>query len=268
MNTMSCDLEPERPDESNQSSEWNHRSDCENDEAVHKIIERNKKRKNDFMFDLELDNPNERAALRSDDVFFDMKPRWRRAYMMELNRQESEINKKNDIILLCPDDSCKPVEALIHDRAYTETILSKCETSPKSPTFRPTTSKDREKDESPCGVDVFEPRSVYFWQRSMAWSEDGDEPSSDNKRHDQDDIRQQLSVPAKLGKECAPGSDYGAKKSLRPVVLQQGSRGRLSSSKTKTFRQTDVDKVTSIFWEERVLNDPGYLEKMANLSII
>jgi hypothetical protein len=241
-------------------------SDDENDEGINQALLNTKKRKNDevnILFDPELENPNERAALQSDDVFFDMKPRWRRAYMQELHRAQSAKNMKNDVVLLCPDEDCKPLEALIHDCDYTQDKSSNYETIPKSPTFRlrVAMSHGDGQGESPCGVDAFESGRVYFWQRSLAWSEDGDE--SPQMRHDQDDIRKHLSVPAKLGREYAENK-CDTQKSLRELALEKDFRIRASTM--KSFRQTYVDKITQIHWEEKVL-DATDLEKMANLSI-
>jgi hypothetical protein len=240
-------------------------SDGENDEGVNQALLNIKKRKNDevnILFDPELENPNERAALQSDDVFFDMKPRWRRAFMQELHRAQSAKNMKNDVILLCPDEDCKPLEALINDCDYTQDTASTCQTIPKSPAFRlrVAMSHGDGQGESPCGVDAFESGRVYFWQRSLAWSEDGDE--SPQIGHDQDDIRQHLSVPEKLGREYADNKRE-TQKSLRQLALEKDFRCRVST--TESFRQTDVDKITQIRWEEKVL-DATNLE-MANLSI-
>jgi hypothetical protein len=228
---------------------------------VDEIRQNSKKRKNDYvLFDPEMENPNEKAALKSDDVFFDMKPRWRRAFMQELHRQES-AKEMTAVVLLCPDEQCKPPEDLIDDSDLAEKSHTNGHVLPKSPTFRQATRNGGGQSGSPSGVDAFERGRVYFWERSLAWSEDGDDTVPSHR--DQQDIRLHLSVPEKLGREFANSKLAG--KSLRELATgRKLNRNRLAT--TKMFREADVDKVTQIHWEEKVL-DGIDLEKMAKLSI-
>jgi hypothetical protein len=241
-----------------------HDSDGCDDQDSEQISKRRKSNQVRIPFDPEMENPNEKAALNSDDVFFDMKPRWRRAFMQELHRRDSAKNR-NDMILLCPDDDCKPPEELIDEDDGADKISSKGALVPKSPTFRQgtKTSQGSGKGDSPCGVDNFESGRVYFWQRSLAWSEDGED--TPKPYQDQDDVRNHLSVPEKLGREYADDNQFVPQKSLRQLSLENNVRSKGHSTPI-SFQRIDMDATTRIHWEEKVL-DASDLEMIAKLSI-
>jgi hypothetical protein len=118
-----------------------------------------------------------------------------------------------------------------------------------------------------------------LWERSLAWSED-DDSDEDSIIHPSnvlrgDDIREHLSVPKHLGKQFAETNIYEVASgqnaphlrrspSSRIKTLETDSRHKLPGS--KMFRQTDVDNVTEIHWEEKIL-DTTALDLMAKLSL-
>ncbi|KAG7366969.1 hypothetical protein IV203_029639 [Nitzschia inconspicua] len=154
--------------------------------------------------------------------------------------------------------------------------------TPKTPLFqhyRRQSSSSHESD-SPCSVAALTRGcGACFWERSLAWSEDEEDdedgivhPTLTNKAKD---IRDHLSVPKHLGREYAEThelrkstSDFPAHvrrpSSSRVVTLESDSRHKIRGA--KMFRQTDVDKVTEIHWEEKVLETTA-LDLMAKLSL-
>jgi hypothetical protein len=227
-----------------------------------------KKRKNDevdVLFDPYLNNPNERAALKTEDIFFDMNPRWRRAYMQELHRQKESEVMQTDMVLLCPDNDCIPAEPLDEDDESCDAVSKP--NRRRRPTFRESNQRrsvDGDGD-SPCGVDNFECGRVYFWHRSLAWSEDGDEKKVPSFRNDQEVIRNHLSVPMNLGKEFPSSSSTpttpDAKKPLEYFSLRSL---RSPQSEETLLEHCDLDHATFVHWEEKVVNFD--LEMIAHLS--
>jgi hypothetical protein len=225
-----------------------------------------KKRKSDevnVLFDPHMNNPNERAALKTEDIFFDMNPRWRRAYMQELHRKKESEVMQRDMIMLCPDNDYIPAEPLDEDDESSR------------PTFRESSmrrSVDGDGD-SPRGVDDFQCGRVYFWHRSLAWSEDGDEKKIPSSSNDQEVIRNRLSVPMNLGKEFSSSpspSPSSSSTSTTPAAkkpLASFSLRSLPSSQSREtlLEQCDLDHATFVHWEEKVVNFD--LEMIAQLSL-
>jgi len=203
--------------------------------------------------DPSLQNPNEMAALRSSgDVFFDMKPRWRRAYMQEMTRK-----REGEVVLLCPDDSEKPLIELMgssedeeEDGSFTDPgterhtpeVSSFVRTPTQKHDSKPTSIADstfREvfgNDDSPCGiVEGLGCGNIYFWQRSMAWSDDEGED------------RQQPSA--------------SARHSLRQVSMEKKPRNRITVP--QRFQKKRDNEVTQIHWEEKILD----LQRLAELKL-
>jgi hypothetical protein len=232
-----------------------------------------KKRKNDefnFLFDPYLNNPNERAALKTEDIFFDMNPRWRRAYMQELHRQKESEDMQSDMIMLCPDNECIPAEPLHEDDGSLSDVVSKPSIRSR-PTFRERNQRRSvgSDGDSPCGVDDFGCGRVYFWHRSLAWSEDGDEKKVPSSSNDQEVIRNHLSMPMNLGKEFSSASSSASSPSTTPAAkkpLASFSLRSLRSSQSEEtlLEQCDLDHVTFVHWEEKVVNFD--LEMIAPLS--
>jgi hypothetical protein len=225
-----------------------------------------KKRKNDDLFEPYLSNPNERAALKTEDIFFDMNPRWRRAYMQELHRKKESKVMQSDMIMLCPDNNCIPIEPL-DENDESSNVVSKTNIR-RRPTFRESNQRRSVDGDggSPLGVDDFECGRVYFWHRSLAWSEDGDEKKATSFRNDQEVIRNHLSVPMNLGKEFSSSSSAtsttpAAKKPLESFPLRSL---RSSQSGETLLEQCDSDHATFVHWEEKVVKFD--LEMIAHLS--
>jgi hypothetical protein len=152
---------------------------------------------------------------------------------------------------------------------------------PMSPSFRQIQYKHSTSitdGDSPCGVDALSRGcGACFWKRSLAWSED-DEDSDDSivqidkktmTLTGRNALREDLSVPKHLGKaehitNNGRQSPVQRSSSCRVITLESDSRHKLPSA--KMFRQTDVDNVTEIHWEEKIL-DTSTLEMMAKLSL-
>lgn len=148
--------------------------------------------------------------------------------------------------------------------------------APLSPSFRKIQYRNSSNNssinegDSPCGVDaITRGCGACFWERSLAWSED-DEDSDDSIVHTDygpsSALRDHLSVPEHLGKEHMNDGRRSPirRSSSRVITRESDSRHKLGSA--KMFRQTDVDNVTEIHWEEKVL-DTTALEMMAKLSL-
>ena len=225
-----------------------------------------KKRKNDevnVLFDPYMNNPNEWAAafLKTEDIFFDMNPRWRRAYMQEFHRQkESEVSMQNDMIMLCPDNDCTPAEPLDEDDESSRQ------------TFRENyqrQSVDGDGD-SPSWVDEFQCGRVYFWHRSLAWSEDGDELKAPSSRNDQEVIRNQLSMPVNLGQDFSFSlSSSSSSTSTAPAAKKSSESFYLRSLPNSQYGETllercDLGHLTFVLCEEKVVNFD--LEMIVHLS--
>jgi hypothetical protein len=148
--------------------------------------------------------------------------------------------------------------------------------APVSPSFRKIQYRNSSNNsslyegDSPCGVDALTRGcGACFWERSLAWSED-DEDSDDSIFYTDygpsSSLRDHLSVPEHLGKEHMNDGRRSPirRSSSRIITVESDSRHKLPSA--KMFRQTDVDNVTEIHWEEKVL-DTSTLEMMAKLSL-
>ncbi|KAL3915181.1 MAG: hypothetical protein SGILL_005767 [Bacillariaceae sp.] len=169
--------------------------------------------------------------------------------------------------------------------APSASIAAKAPPTPVSPAFlQPRTqSVSRNEGDSPCSVAaITRGCGACFWERSLAWSEDEDS-DDDSIVHSRmimrsGSITEHLSVPEHLGKEFVEAktriagparSSRGGVPLRRPptsrtVTLETDSRHKLPGA--KMFRQTDVDKVTEIHWEEKVLDDSA-IDLMAQLKL-
>jgi hypothetical protein len=161
-------------------------------------------------------------------------------------------------------------------------VTSKTSPAPETPLFRHYRhqSSSSHEGDSPCSVAALTRGcGVCFWERSLAWSEDEDDDDDDGILHPSltqkaQNIQDHLSVPQHLGKDFAKKPEvtrsinrpahFRRPSSSRVVTLERDSRHKLRGS--KMFRQTDVDQVTEIHWEEKVL-DTTALEMMAKLSL-
>lgn len=223
----------------------------------------------------EPDYLNGNASLNKNDG---TKPRWRRAVGMQERRDSRQHT--NDIILLCPDDNCRPPELLVGDdeSSSQEPLDLPCLEDRKlnSPiTFRTLAMKAREngdssKDLSPTGV--VESGQVHFWQRSMAWSDDEGEDDDDESCDSdaiKEDICHHLCFPQMLGNECT-NQDTPHRTPERQHRLRRPRRKILQHPRTFSldiFRAPDpVEHTSEIFWEEKVFTTED-LEKMATLAI-
>ena len=167
------------------------------------------------------------------------------------------------MVILCPYDECQLPGVFAED----DDGLERGSTAPLSPTFRK--AAEPGKDGSPVGVDNFEHGRVYFWQRSLAFSEDGEDSSSQatkstasNRRRLDPAIQEELSVPSELGQP----NDRGRRSTgiCSSSIASTSRRIELPAS----FRQVDEggDGVTEVHWEEKVF-DFSDLEMFSQLSI-
>ena len=118
--------------------------------------------------------------------------------MQELHRQIASTQKENDVILLCPDDAdCTPADAFDYDEVLRDSSndsndsVYRAPNTPKGKDFFRSDDgvfshpKDEDPSYSPVGVDGMDWGRVYFWHRSLAWSEDGDE-EAEEEYYDED----------------------------------------------------------------------------------
>lgn len=225
-------------------------------------------------------------------VFSDMNSQFQQPLQQLVSNQEDEdetpvprLRHQTSSIFAPPPK--KEVETLSTQEKETSDIPDiratvKTMSMPDTPLFRHyrhQSSSSHESGESPCSVAALTRGcGACFWERSLAWSEDEDDdddgilhPSLTNRVND---IREQLSVPKHLGKEFieaqehyqghAPHKHIRRASSSRVVTLETDSRRKTRGH--KMFRQTDVDKVTEIHWEEKVL-DTTAIDLMAQLSL-
>jgi hypothetical protein len=222
------------------------------------------------------ENPNETNALKSPDVFFDMNDRWRRAYMQEMYRGTS-TSKATDLVLLCPDD------LLIASIFSEDESISAPNPPPRSSPlrkdfFRETQnrrSKALDDDTSPCGVvDVpLDAGHIYFWHRSLAWSEEESDDLTRIQIHDQDQILEHLSIPAKLGREYAsedpPLQSSTPHLGVHSLTNHHRAIRRDLTSHTSTLENIELDNTILVHWEEKVLSpsDTAHVKLMSRLTI-
>ncbi|VEU38484.1 unnamed protein product [Pseudo-nitzschia multistriata] len=135
------------------------------------------------------------------------------------------------------------------------------------------------------------------WECAVPWRGDSDEDDDDDKQdqeeysydknyilrretsHDAEAIREHLSFPKRLGREYVSQSTEESRQqrnsttinrtirrtpSSRLTTLESDSREKLPGS--KMFRRTEINKVTEIHWDEKVL-DTATIEQMAKLSV-
>jgi hypothetical protein len=202
--------------------------------------------------------PNEKAALDRHEVFFDLKPRWRKASTHKL--QESQ--NTSDMVLLRPDEDFKTALLLIDEYDGSEQPHFRDEDLLRSPTFRPSLGNKYISYRSPCTVNSFEQgKKVYFWHRSMAWTDDGEEEAP--SKYIAGDFCQHLSVPERLGKDSTEESTHTV-----PTTKKLAMDRRIRRRPQSTFSSHEVksNKVTPIHWEEKVV-DAIYLKEFANLKL-
>lgn len=224
------------------------------------------------------------------DVFFDMNSRWQQAFQLEKGRQDEgdeipmhHLSEASSIFstprkeIISPYPKEEEPKIIPDIRSITNTAPT-----PETPLFRHFRhqSLSSHESESPCSVAALTRGcGACFWERSLAWSEDDDDDTDDGivhpvQNHQSKIIREHLSVPKHLGKEFAETQEVRKSRprtthirrpsSSRTITLETDSRHKMPGA--KMFRQTDVDKVTEIHWEEKVL-DTTALEMMAKLSL-
>mmetsp|Transcript_3083 Transcript_3083/g.4878 ORF Transcript_3083/g.4878 Transcript_3083/m.4878 type:complete len:325 (-) Transcript_3083:88-1062(-) len=219
--------------------------------------------------------PQQKSALDNiGDVFSDMNSRWQRAFQQGMGYHDDEDDEKEDHprLDLVGRSNLKPLMDEVDSGEVRPPPL------PTSPTFRKIEYKHSSslEGDSPCSVEMFSRGcGACFWERSLAWSEDDDDDTEDDgivqpsttALFANTSLREHLSVPKHLGKEFAQIPErkgHFRRSSSREVTVESDSRHRLPSA--KMFRQTDIDNVTEIHWEEKVL-DTSTLEMMAKLSL-
>eukprot|EP00536_Pseudo-nitzschia_multiseries_P005493 jgi/Psemu1/12676/gm1.12676_g len=139
------------------------------------------------------------------------------------------------------------------------------------------------------------------WECALPWRDDSEDDYDDTKdnddeedddddgdwiirrsvsRQDAESVREHLSFPKHLGKEYVsqPTAEESRRErntpsisrairrtpSSRLTTLESDSRQKMPGS--KMFRRTEINKVTEIHWDEKVL-DTSTLERMARLSV-
>ena len=221
----------------------------------------------------------------------------------------------NNLFLLCPDVNCRPFELIFGDDDDDDEDSDDTSSSqnkepkdripvkpigkeaPESPaTFRSQVAMDKgtsyfnnsaiNNEASPTGVaDLYSSTSsmrqndVYFWQRSLAWSDEDDSDSSDSDREPEDDIWHHLSFPNiarkdsnanSTPKEQAKPPPPGRRSGRRRMYMRTQRKGphhhRRAASLNIFQPPAPVDNSSEIFWEEQVV-DVDHLEQMARLSI-
>lgn len=227
-----------------------------------------------LMYEQASENPSGTEQQNSNGgLVLGMNSRWHNSFMQDLDRHDDQ----NDASSLWPSDGHMGSAKSLFDEIETnESDLANSTSSLASRTpilFRPpvcTKQQSSFEGDSPCAVDAFTGPCFSFWDRSLAWSEDDDEDEHGiNEPHWRSgNVLEHLSVPKHLGKEHAPPQQVFTRPSRQPMsrlrTLESDSRHKLSSA--KMFRQTDIDNVTEIHWEEKVL-DTSELELMAKLSL-
>ena len=233
--------------------------------------------------------PPKNALENIGDVFSGMNARWQQAFQPDIGRPprpEVEAEKSfhplsGSGIFTKPKDppGAKNGAAI----APSTPVVTKTIPTPLPPSFqhfREASSGSNEGD-SPCSVAALTRGcGACFWERSLAWSED-DDSDDDSIVHSRTirrsgSITEHLSVPKHLGKEFAEtkvatpntgkqgGVPLRRPSMSRTITLESDSRHKLPGA--KMFRQTDVDKVTEIHWEEKIL-DTTTIDLMAQLSL-
>jgi hypothetical protein len=261
------------------SSPVNDHNNNNNNNSERMIVEVTSKSEN-IIFDRTLpENPNETNALNSPDVFFDMNDRWRRAYMQEMYRGTT-TSKDTDLVLLCPDDLLI-ASMFSEDESITTVSNPPPRLSPPMPKdfFRDTQNRRSKAldndDTSPCGVvDVpLDAGHIYFWHRSLAWSEEESDDMTRIQIQDQDRILEHLSIPAKLGREYAnenpPLPSSTPHLGVHSWTDHHRAIRRDSTSYTSTLEKVELDNTTRVHWEEKVLSpsDTSHVELMSRLTI-
>jgi hypothetical protein len=232
-----------------------------------------------LMFDHLSENPTEISALNNiGPSNVDSNSQWRNAFMHEPIRsydqnrsgeiRPSKDNTDHGISLL---DRIEPTDS--------DLGASTVSSVPVTPTFlRPpvyTKQHSSFEGDSPCAVDAIARGCFSFWDRSLAWSEDDDDDQDDCTIHESythrksGDVLDYLSVPKHLGVEDSTQlPEFMRPSSIRSMsrvrTLESTSRHKLPTA--KCFRQTALDNVTEIHWEEKVV-DTSALGMMANLTL-
>jgi hypothetical protein len=234
-----------------------------------------------LMFDLVSENPAAADTAANNDsgsVLVDKNPLWRppAPSMQGVPRRDGQ--NRADFLRSSAGLIRTPAKSLVDEIENEESDLatkSTCSSStPRTPAlFRPAVVYTKQpssfEGDSPCAVDAINHGCMSFWDRSLAWSEDEDDDDDDDQcrmfepQRRYGDVLEHLSIPKHLGREhAAPQPALTVPTRVRTV--ESNSRHRLPSA--KMFRQTDVDNVTEIHWEEKVL-DTSTLELMAKLSL-
>jgi hypothetical protein len=231
--------------------------------------------------------PPKNALENLGEVFVDMNARWQQAFQSEMGRPPRHLVEAETSfhplsgsgIFTKPRDPPGKKDGVMITPI---TPATKTVPTPISASFlqlRNQSSSSNEGD-SPCSVAALTRGcGACFWERSLAWSED-DDSDDDSIVHSRNIMRtgsitEHLSVPKHLGRKFAEStsaplrSNRGGVPMRRPpmsrtITLESDSRHKLPGA--KMFRQTDVDKVTEIHWEEKVL-DTTAIDLMAKLSL-
>jgi hypothetical protein len=224
-----------------------------------------------LVFEQLSENSTEMAGLGNMGyAIFDSNSQWRNAFTHETDSNHDQ----NRAALVRPSREFDHSISLFDRIETTDSDLGKStgSSAPVTPTlFRPPVTKQHSSFEgdSPCAVDALTRGCFSFWDRSLAWSEDDDDEYSIHEPQGKTgDVLDFLSVPKHLGVEDSPPqSEFywpPSRSTARVRTLESASRHKLPSA--KCFRQTDIDNVTEIHWEEKVL-DTNALGMMAKLSL-
>jgi hypothetical protein len=276
----------EAPEEDDEYKE-NDAGDDEDEECRYLSSKANKRQKCEPAYLLfgdvasTFENPNERAAMNSEDVFFDMSPRWRRAYMQEMYRlrPDSSCNR----VVLCPDEDgycTTPAEiAFSYDEEDDQEVVvtdgeEEVEVVASAEMCTPTTSpllgylrsakSSMLNSNSPRAVDALGWGPVYFWHRSLAFEEEVANADDDDEEDVQvgnfrslskQALQDHLSVPARLGREytvsltdqpsksTSTPNNHNAWSMRRSFVRKSVLERRMSSSSESSDQPLQLDLV-------------------------
>lgn len=226
---------------------------------------------------VEQGDSKKKGALEGTGGFpFHLKPRWRNIHM-----QYTDQAGKNDISgkqpAYSPDDNSNPLFAVVENDDISDCQCCDAET-PKSPTFRLTAShysnKGTKCEDSPAcvvGQPIGNTSSAYFWQRSMAWSDDdcsddcSDYECQDTAFRNHNIFTTSLNLPISNSpfvprhRDALPRRCHDGDQSNHILIVDE----MRSLDKPPTLPRSYTSE---IFWEEKVL-DSSDLERMAKLSL-
>ena len=220
-----------------------------------------------------LDNPG--TVAETLDARVDLKPRWRRVMVPDINPGSSDVATNRN--LFRADGSCHPAEIILKnspsiiDEASSE---SQSRQTPKTPTFRPPAThphKEELQGESPACVSGSESYdNLYLCHRSLAWSDDDWSDDEYNDHEAKDSAVLKLKGEVLHHQHLFDNSVFDTHQSQYNYPLQPPQNLNMNGQPLAVpwHQYPDSPQNTSeIFWEEKVL-DILDLERMANkLSI-